>query len=96
MENIGNEKGSQLYGEKIISYPKEIEEMKDNFIARAIWDILRYGDLTKTLLKNKLYDLLFKEMSKGKEFEEVLSDLIKKGLIKSKKKQTEINILTSS
>lgn len=78
--------------EKIEVYPKEIQNDK---ISCKVWDIIRRRESTRTVIKNVLYEELFKELSSGKECFEVIDDLISKGLIKLKTKNTEIQVLST-
>lgn len=77
--------------DKIVGYPSQI---KDNKIACKIWDIIKTREVTRTVVKNILYEELFREMSGGKECFEILDELINKGLIKLKQKTTEITVLS--
>lgn len=74
--------------EKIEKYPKEIEAYGE--IGLMIWDTLKDNEMTRAMLKNKIYENLFKQISKGKDLYEVIEELQNKGVIKKKAKQTEI------
>lgn len=78
--------------ERIEEYPLYI---KNNKMACKIWDIIRTkGTPTRTIVKNILYEEIFKEFSGGKECFEIIDELIRKDILKEKHKQTDITVLS--
>ena len=70
-------------GSVTLQYPDPLK--KYGRIGEIIWDCLGDDSITKTILKNRVYDKLFFELSQGIDFENILVELRKVNLIKDSK-----------
>ena len=75
---------------KIEKYPYGVKDDID----KLIFDILQEDEFTRTVLKNKVYEVVFKQFAK-EELEDRLQKLISIGVIKLKDKEVKTKVLST-